>query len=446
MLRQNLSSELEKFYYDGELPSSMVGSRTSGMLKATAVEAGKTSTVGDSSVHIQAVAKAVPDMGHDELSTGLHQRFRAINAFLDELLMTGSVPEFIRRDHSASAAVSQIPRGLLGTRPHGGSWTRLVSTDLFRHPDLGYVVLDHDVACPVGLQRLSQLSGAACGSDAVDGWVASRLRSADPNDSSNGNSGHSVVLDAGSYSTAGRENEYLAAITGSTLVRGRDVVIDRDGVAMIHQGHRQRISLLIRRVEDSLLDPNCFRPDSLVGVPGLVRACRDGSVNVLNAPGTGIISNRAISRLIPQMIGWYLAETPLLNSIETLMCSDQDQRDRVLNDLEHFAVRTIDPRHPARPFFGVTAGKAEKADVTGRLLRDPGSYVARPLVREAEAFAFGNSTVAGFDLPAGYHMRTYAGLGSQFDLLPFAVGRMPQPDGGATLSILSDTTTFLIHI
>ena len=204
----------------------------------------------------------------------------------------------------------------------------------------------------------------------------------------------------------------------------------------------RRIDLLIRRVDDELLDPNCFRPDSLVGVPGLVRAVRQGLVQLSSLPGTGLLRNRVISGLVPELIDYYLKERPILPTVKTLFCGDPEQRDLVLGNLDSFVVRTVDVMHPARPFIGNCSPAAQKADITARLLRDPESYVARPILcTDRSDLTNGESS----DADAGFSMRLFAGGNAEVSLLSMGLGCSHQADGGAGESVMHDSQLFLVH-
>ncbi len=369
-----------------------------------------------------------------ELTTlGLKQRFQAVDLFLTDVLTHQGTPEFLSRNPLANAVVTRAARSLAGARPAIGSWTWMASSDLVIRENGDPVVLDHNFDCPAGLQRLSELSGRSDIHETVDLWLRSRLQFGWCSFEHQEDRLRVAVLDAGSFSPAYRENEYLATQLGGRLISNRDVVVRGDGVYAAHHRQLERLDLLIRRVEDAMLDPNCFRPDSLIGVPGLVRACREQQACVLNPPGTGMMSNRAVSGLIPEMVRHYLGEDPLLATAELAFCGDPATCGRVLENLRQYAVRTVDPLHPARPFFGSAATASEISDIQTRVQRDPQNFVARPLL---------SPLVAATDRL--FNLRVFSGVSSRFSLLPMGVGRPAQPDGGATLAIINDPAAFLV--
>ncbi len=181
--------------------------------------------------------------------------------------------------------------------------------------------------------------------------------------------------------------------------------------------------MIVRRIDDDLLDPNCLRPDSLIGVPGLVRAWKRGLVSVVSPPGSRVSNCRSFGMLIPQMIRELLGESPVLDSAEVLECSDPVALNLVLRCCDCFAIRTNDPQHPARPFFGDSAGAAEFSAMRNSLTRNPSAFVARRLLP------------AGSSQPAGQSLRVFASHSRGFRLLRAGLARPCQPDGGAPQAV-----------
>lgn len=431
----------ERLLNSSAAPASKVGNQSVEMQGQVSLQSAGTFVTAESGNSFQRLE--VDRIGR--LSSGLKQRFDAINAFLNDVLTNGNRPAFLARCPVATQLLEKLPKSVCGMRPSGGTWTWMESTDLFIRQNGDPVLLDHNFACPVGLHRLYELienrhGDASVVSRWLSGTIQNQSRSGSAFGNPTGNCNNSdnapiAVLDAGTFSPALRENEFIAECAGGSLIRNRDLLVRPDGLYVIHQGRMQKLDVLIRRIDDDLLDPNCFRPDSLIGVPGLVRLCRNGGARVMNTPGTGLIGNRAIAALIPDMIRHYLREAPELESVPTLLCGNPDDLDIVLSDLNNYSVRTIDPLHPARPFFGSTATATEKTDLATRLLKDPRNYVARPLLPKEELHVCG-----------GFNLRVFSSCGQGFSLLPAGIGRPAQPDGGATLAVVSDPTAFAVTL
>ena len=353
------------------------------------------------------------------LEAGLRQRFEAISACMDVLIRKQNLPEFLKVSPFLTARIESM-LGPVGVPQNVATWTWFGSTDLHLTSDGELTVLDHNFSCATGLDTLAHLIHAT-GTD--DLQVAAQLSRVlfrggsccrelcDPGFS------NVVVLDPGFYSATFHANEFLARCLNAHIARSSDLCVTTDGV-FLHAGHEQlRISTVVRRMDDDLLDPNCFRPDSLVGLPGLVRAWTKGLVNVVSPPGACIANDRSFGILIPHMIREFLGQSPLLRSAAVLECGDPAVRKKVLSSIEQFAIRTNDPQHPARAYFGNTGSKVEFAELLNRLHRNPSAFVARPLLPSRER--------------AGLNLRVYAGFDAGFRLLRAALVRPCQPDGGA---------------
>jgi uncharacterized circularly permuted ATP-grasp superfamily protein len=373
-----------------------------------------------------------------DLSRGIQQRLEAVDAFLTDVTTHRNIPGFLRHHPLALKIAESIPRSLSGLTPGIGRWSWLVSTDLYISGCGEAVIVDHNFSCPTGFERLAGLMAHSGMHSLMERWLIARTQFGWCGFEQHAERLRVAVLSTGAFNPEQSEHEFLASQLGAVVLRNRDIVVRPDGLYQTLKGSLDRIDLLVRRIDDELLDPNCFRPDSLIGIPGLVRSCREGRVCVLNSPGTGIINHRAIGALIPEMIRWYLREVPVLDSANTLVCSVDSDRDLVLSNLGDYCIRTVDPQHPTRPFFGSSATNAEKAELTARLLRNPQHYIARPLLENWRTSIDG--------CRPGYNLRVFAGTSECFEMLPVGIGRSCQPDGGATLAVSSDPTAFCVNL
>ena len=349
------------------------------------------------------------------LRKGLRQRFEAVSICLNEVLHRGILPDYLADCGFLKSQLESVFGCILGSSPAHASWTWFGSTDIHLSAEGRLTVLDHNFSVPTGLELITGATGLSETADLNQPMLSVPEQG--------GSVGVTVLLIPGSYSAANRGNELLARCLNARVARSTDITVRADGV-YVHAGvERLRVSTIVRRIDDDLLDPNCFRPDSLVGVPGLVRAWKNGLVNVVSPPGSSLANNRTFGKFIPQMIREFLGEEPLLNTASVLECEDTEVLKHVLANLKDYAIRTNDPLHPARPFFGRNGMAVEFADLLTRLRKNPAAYVARPLLAEGSE--------------AGMNLRCFASLGSTFRLLPSAIGRRCQPDGGASLSIAS---------
>ncbi len=372
------------------------------------------STVGDDSARLS-------DGTWRFLEQGLLQRFEAIAAFLQHFQTERRLPGFLQGESLQGLELHlqqwAIPVAL--KHPDFLTWALFGATDLALEADGTAVVMDQDFSHPAGLERLVHEHW-----DDTDDAVEFVRRELFANWLPRGaGTGEVVVLDPGFSGATFRGNDFLARCLSAAMARSSDLKVDRNGVFLRVRGDWRPVRTLVRRVDDELLDPNCFRPDSLVGVPGLVHSWAVGRVHVLNPPGSGMLRLRRLVRLIPRMIREYLGQEPLLETADALSCGDPAVLKKVLAAPEHFAIRPDDPRHAARPWFGGAGDVQESAQVLSRIQRAPDAWIARPLLVPS----------------AGRRsLRVFATKNGQFRLLRAGLVRPCQEDGGASLLIGPD--------
>jgi len=372
--------------------------------------------------HENSYRDALSDDAWRLLELGLKQRFDSVAACMDRIVSRGMIPAFLNGSDYLPKAMAAALGPVQGVTRCDVAWTWLVSTDLYWAPTGELTVLDHNFSLPTGLERLSPNNNASTLSE----FLFSDWRM----DAGGERGGEVAVLDPGFYSATFRGNEFLARCLNAHLVRSSDLTIRPDGVFLKVGGKTPRIDTIVRRIDDDLLDPNCYRPDSLVGLPGIVRAWKNGLVNVVSPPGSEFANSRSFGRLIPVMIREFLDQEPLLRSPEILECGVAEDLQKVAANVRQYAIRTNDPRHPAQPFFGSGGRQVECSDLIRQIGRNPSAYVARPLLPK--------------DRASGLHLRVFATMGRSFRLLRQAIGREAQPDGGAPFSIGSDAETIIV--
>ena len=190
-----------------------------------------------------------------------------------------------------------------------------------------------------------------------------------------------AVLTPGIYNSAYFEHSFLAAQMGVQLVEGRDLVVDDDVVYMKTTAGLERIDVLYRRVDDAFLDPIAFRPDSVLGVPGLMSAYRAGNVALANAPGTGVVDDKAMYAYIPRIIDYYLKQEPILGQVPTYLCREEQDRSYVLDHLEELVVKPTDGSGGYGLVVGSAASRSE-LDTVGAAIREaPHRFIAQPIQR-----------------------------------------------------------------
>ncbi|MDB4946761.1 MAG: hypothetical protein JWP97_6295 [Labilithrix sp.] len=319
---------------------------------------------------------------------GLIQRVRALNAFIADvygerrIMKQRVVPESI-----LATAKSYLP-ACQGMTPPKGIWCHIVGTDLVRDRDGQIYVLEDNLRCPSGVsyvlenrqvmkrtfpQLFEQLRVRP-----VDGYAGKLLETLQylspvPQPTV-------VVLTPGVYNSAYFEHSFLAQQMGVELVEGRDLVVMDGRVHMRTTRGFQRVDVIYRRIDDAFLDPTALRPDSMLGVPGLLDVYRKGKVALANAPGTGVADDKVIYKYVPDMIEYYLGEKPVLPNVPTLLCAEEADRRRVLDDLSKFVVKPANESGGYGIVIGPQASHAELEECRSRILANPRDYVAQPML------------------------------------------------------------------
>jgi uncharacterized circularly permuted ATP-grasp superfamily protein len=190
-----------------------------------------------------------------------------------------------------------------------------------------------------------------------------------------------VVLTPGIYNSAYFEHAYLARQMGCELVEGRDLAVDSDDCVYMQTVRGwTRVDVIYRRIDDDFLDQECFRKDSSLGVPGLMRAWAAGKVALANAPGAGVADDKLVYTYVPDMIKYYLGEDAILPNVPSWRCGEAKQLDHVLGNLEQLVVKPVDGSGGYGMLMGPMSTKAERARFADSLKADPRSFIAQPIV------------------------------------------------------------------
>jgi len=235
-----------------------------------------------------------------------------------------------------------------------------------------------------------------------------------------------VVLTPGVYNSAYFEHSLLARLMGVELVEGRDLVCAGDKVYMRTTEGRRRVDVIYRRVDDEFLDPVTFRPDSLLGSPGMINAARSGSVTIANAVGNGIADDKLVYTYIPDLTRYYLGEDPILPNVDTWRLEDPDSLTEVLDRLDELVVKPVDGSGGKGIIIGPEADRAELETARRRLREDPRGWIAQPVVQLSTV-----PTLAGDRLrPRHVDLRPFAvNDGEDVWVLPGGLTRVGRDEG-----------------
>jgi uncharacterized circularly permuted ATP-grasp superfamily protein len=194
-----------------------------------------------------------------------------------------------------------------------------------------------------------------------------------------------VLLTPGSYNSAYFEHTYLARQMGIPLVEGRDLAVHNNVVYMRTTNGLQRIDVIYRRIDDDFVDQLVFRPDSILGVPGLLHAYRAGNVAIANALGTGVADDKALYAYVPAMIRYYSGQDPIIDNVETYLLSDASQLQHVLDNLDKLVVKAVGESGGYGMLIGPHSTVAQQAEFAQRIVADPRGYIAQPTLQLSRA-------------------------------------------------------------
>jgi len=322
------------------------------------------------------------------LSAGLEQRVNAINAFIDDvygrrqILADGVVPQDIVLGNSQFC----IP--CAGAKPPHGVYAHICGIDLVRTGPDDFFVLEDNARTPSGVSYMLENREAmlrlcpelfeAFSVRPVDSYpelLRDTLYSVAPRGTREPTC---VLLTPGHFNSAYYEHSFLADNMGIELVEGRDLEVDDDIVWMRTIDGRVRVDVIYRRVDDAYLDPLVFRPDSALGVAGLMAAYLAGNVTLVNAPGTGIADDKAIYSYMPEIVRYYTGEEPILPNVETWRCREPAALGHVLDHLDELVVKLVDGSGGYGMLIGPTASSREIETFRAALKAEPQRYIAQP--------------------------------------------------------------------
>ncbi len=325
----------------------------------------------------------------ERLAAGLRQRVRALNAFLAdcygprEILRAGRVPE-------ALILPSELYRPEMeGFRPPGGIYTHISGIDVVRTGPEQFFVLEDNCRTPSGVsymlenrEAMLRLFPRLCARHRVapvahyPEELLSTLKAAAPPNCRG--TPCVVLLTPGPYNSAYYEHCFLADEMGVEAVEGADLFVQDRVVFMRTTAGPKRVDVIYRRIDDEYLDPEAFRPDSQLGVPGLMAAYRAGNVALANAPGCGIADDKAVYPYVPEMVRFYLGEEPLIGNVPTFLCERAEDRAHVLANLDKLVVKLTHGSGGYGMLVGPHATRAEIEAFRARILARPADYIAQP--------------------------------------------------------------------
>ncbi|WP_207434893.1 circularly permuted type 2 ATP-grasp protein [Sabulibacter ruber] len=334
--------------------------------------------------------RIIPAAEWAKVEKGILQRCVALNLFIQDIYSD----QHILKDKVVPAELifssKNYFKAMLDFKPVGGIYTHISGTDLIKHSDGEYYVLEDNLRCPSGIsyvlsnrvamkrtlfQMFRQFNVRTVGEYPQE--LLATMQSVAPNGI---DAPTCVVLTPGVYNSAYFEHAFLALTMGVPLVEGRDLYVDKNFVYMKTINGPKRVDVVYRRLDDDFLDPMEFKPDSMLGVPGIMAAYKKGNVTLLNAPGTGFADDKAVYTYVPDIIKYYLQEEPILNNVHTYRCEKDDDYKYVLENMDKLVIKPVDESGGYGILIGSKATQEQISEFKTLIAANRRKYIAQPVM------------------------------------------------------------------
>lgn len=381
------------------------------------------------------IPRIISEKEWQELEKGLKQRLKALNAFLNDIydeqkiLEDGVIPREL-----VESSEEYLPE-MRGVKPPHGVYCHIAGLDLIKD-ESGFMVLEDNVRTPSGvsyvlenrnslMKVLPEAFANANIKKVVDYPTELRKAFSSISPVVDGKKGLTVVLTPGQYNSAYFEHSYLARKMGCELVQGSDLFVHNNYVYLKTTKGPRLVTVVYRRIDDKFLDPEFFNPKSMLGVPGIIEAYKAGNVVLANAVGNGIADDKAIYPYVHKMIEYYLKEKPILAQVKTYFCSEEDDRNYVLSNLDKLVVKEANGSGGYGMLIGPQASAEELQEFATKIKEKPRAYIAQPLVELSTSPTF----IDGKVLPRRVDLRAFLVTGKDTWILPGGLARVALKEG-----------------
>ncbi|BFM09397.1 circularly permuted type 2 ATP-grasp protein [Halioxenophilus aromaticivorans] len=335
------------------------------------------------------IPRIIPAKEWEQVANGLKQRLRALNMFINdlyhgqEIIKDGVVPAYLIEKSK------NFRPECIGVKPAFSVWAHICGSDLVRDANGQMYVLEDNLRVPSGVSYM--LENRAITKRVlpevfsrenvlpVDDYPSQLFDTLAALSPRRVKQPEIVVLTPGIFNSAYFEHAFLAQQMGAELVEGSDLMVDTDDcVYMRTIKGRERVDVIYRRIDDMFIDPEAFNKDSMLGVPGLIRAWKKGNVALANAPGAGVADDKVIYAYVPKIIEYYLGESALIPNVETYLCNDAEQRDYVLKNLDKLVVKPANESGGYGMLVGPHSTKKDQDTFATLIKKNPRNYIAQP--------------------------------------------------------------------
>jgi uncharacterized circularly permuted ATP-grasp superfamily protein len=386
------------------------------------------------------VPRIIPATEWAMLERGLKQRVRALNAFLHDIYHEQKILAAGRVPAERVLGNTQYRPEMQGINLPANIYAHIVGVDLVRAGEGEWYVLEDNLRVPSGvsymlenrrmMMRLLPELFARQSIRPVQHYPDMLLKNLHAVSPAGEDAPIVAVLTPGGHNSAYFEHAFLAQQMGVELVEGQDLFVQNDTVFMHTTRGPQRVHVIYRRIDDDFLDPRAFRPDSMIGVPGLFAAYRAGRVTLANAIGTGVGDDKSIYPYVPDMIRFYLGEDPVLNNVPTYQLARPADRDYVLEHLPELVVKEVHGAGGYGMLVGPASTAVERAAFRERILAAPDTYIAQPTLALSTCPTFVESGLA----PRHIDLRPYVLSGVAVNLCPGGLTRVALREGSLVVN------------
>jgi uncharacterized circularly permuted ATP-grasp superfamily protein len=374
------------------------------------------------------------------IEQGLKQRIRALNLFIDDvyhgqkIVKDGVIPADI------IDTASSFRKECIDLNPPDGVWCHITGTDLVRDRDGQIYVLEDNMRCPSGVSYVLQ-NRVVMKRTFPQVFESSRIRPVDDYPSRLRDLLESlapptveaprvVVLTPGIHNSAYFEHSFLAQQMGVELVEGRDLVVSEGFAWMGTTKGFERVDVIYRRIDDDFLDPKTFRPDSVLGVAGLMDVYRAGRLAIANAPGTGVADDKVVYAYVPAIVKYYLGEDILIPNVPTFVCAGEADRQHVLARLAELVVKAANESGGYGMLVGPSSTKEQQAEFAGRIEANPRNYIAQPTLALSRVPTIVDGAFQGRHVD----LRPYILYGKDIFVLPGGLTRVALKEGSLVVN------------
>ncbi|THF60992.1 circularly permuted type 2 ATP-grasp protein [Pseudothauera rhizosphaerae] len=386
------------------------------------------------------IPRIIPADEWHTLAAGLRQRVKALNLFICDIYHEQNILKAGRIPAEQVLNNAQYRKVMQGVDVARDLYAHIAGVDIVRAGQGEYYVLEDNLRVPSGvsymlenrkmMMRLFPRLFSRYRVAPVDRYpdmLLKTLRSVAPTGVADPTV---VVMTPGAYNSAYFEHAFLAQQMGVELVEGQDMFVQDEQVFMRTTRGPQRVDVIYRRIDDDFLDPLAFRPDSVLGVPGLLQAYRAGRVTLSNAIGSGVADDKSIYPYVPEMIRFYLDEEPILHNVPTFMCRKKEDLSHVLDHLAELVVKEVHGAGGYGMLVGPASTKAEIKAFREVLVAHPERYIAQPTLALSACPTFVESGIA----PRHIDLRPFVLSGEEVQLVPGGLTRVALREGSLVVN------------